>query len=295
MSQREEEVGICDKDYYKGVLESKPEEYFIRLFLYRKSDVINPGRFSGPERIVDLSNDVKKYMDLLSEILKDCIDSDEDKNARVIENFVGELYRLYKLHLSLSRGYRKSEEKQLKDEIKALEGDLKHQIKTYSKYSESKLLILLSIAITEVMKVVLEDIVEDILRVHATTIGVLLSYFINFHNIITHDLISGTIPLKDEKFWDYISAINLLTLQYGVSIKPYPADPSNRHQKGFITHLICGPIKALKSEPFIMNRIMSLTNIETILELAEEFKRGESRLFDIIIKSDRFAGYIGKP
>jgi len=304
MDQKEEKnSSLCNKEEYKKALEDKPEEYFVRLFLYRKKDVINPERFSGPGRFVESFDKAKKYVELLSEIMMDIASLDEKEDDRILENLKDNLYLLhdaYNEYLDLSKSNLDSNKerlKELKEEIDNLKKRIKELIKErsmHSKRPKDKLIVLLTIAMSEAVKFMLEDVQESVLKVHATTIGVLLSYFINFHNIVVHDILSETTPIEDEKFWDYICAINLLTLQYGVRITPYLIDFPN-YEKGFITHLICKPIEAIKSEPFIMHRVMASTWTKKILELMDEFKKGGHRLLRDLAIGDRFFDIVGKP
>ncbi len=248
----------------KETFRQKPEEYFVNLFLYRKEEIINPEKSIGLKRLREPIDKVENYMNYILEILKTYIGSEQDEEIKEFAR--GLLY--------IVRELEQVKEKQEKVGSKKIEDILKNELRRrFEEMLISKLSVAISIAIAEVLKESLRQALNDIMETHVTTIGVLLSHLIRLHNLIAHDLRSGINPSDDKKVWDYINAINLITLQYGVKICS-SVEKGSSLGEGIIEYLL-DEIEELESEPSIMLRVMPKASWKTHLKLIEEVeKRG---------------------
>lgn len=246
----------------KEGLSQKPEEYFVNLFLYRKEEIINPEKYIGLKRLREPIDKVEDYMNHILEILKTYISSEQDEEIK-------EFARLY-----IVRELEQVKKKQERVCSKRIE-DIQELNKLRRRFEEvlsSKSSMAISIAFVETLKEGLKQVLNEVLESHITTIGMLLSHLIRLHNLIVHDLKSGINPSDDEKVWDYIDAINLITLQYGVLILSFK-EKGFSLEDGIVEYLLYRPIKELESEPSIMLRVMPKASWKTHLELIEKIEK----------------------
>ncbi|ALV63810.1 hypothetical protein ADU37_CDS21130 [Thermococcus sp. 2319x1] len=256
----------------KEKLRQKPEEYFVNLFLYRKEEIVNPEKSIGLKRLREPIDRVEMYVDYILEILKTYVNSEQDEE--IIKAARELLYHFKELEHA-EKKLEKEDPKKIED-IQKLKTELRRRIEDIN---SSKSSIAISIAIAEMLKELKESLrqaLNEVLETHITTIGVLLSHLIRLHNLIIHDLKSGVKPSDDKKVWDYINAINLITLQYGVWIRS-SAEKGFSLEDGIIEYLLLDKIEELESEPSIMLRVMPKASWKThleLLELIEKIQKG---------------------
>ena len=118
------------------------------------------------------------------------------------------------------------------------------------------------------LKQALYNSLNEMRRIHVIEVSLLLSHLIRLHNLILHDLKSRVNPSRDGKVWDYIGAINILTLQYGVEIvskKDFPLE------EGFIDYLLREPSdESLRIYSSILSEHIPWLSCKNHLELIEE-------------------------
>jgi len=245
----------------KKKLGQKPEEYFVNLFLYKKEEITDPERSIGLKRLREPIDRVEKYIDYILEILKTYITSEQGEKIKKVA-----LKLLYELEQAKEKQERVGS-KRIED-IQELKNELRRR---FEEMLSSKSSVATSIAIAEMLKESLRQALNDIMEIHITTIGVLLSHLIRLHNLIVHDLKSGINPSDDKKVWDYINAINLITLQYGVLICS-SAEKGFSLEDGIIDYLL-DEIEEFESEPSIMLRVMPKASWKTHLELIEKIEK----------------------
>ena len=262
MMEKELEIEEIIKEI-KEKFRQKPEEYFMNLFLYRKEEIMNPEKFFGLKHLGEPIDKIEKDMNRILEILKTYISSEQDEE---IEK-VARLFLLYELEQA-------NEKKQERVDSKEIE-DMQEKNELRKRFEEllnSKSSITINTVVVEMLKENLRDVLNDIMETHVTTIGVLLSHLVHLHNLIVHDLRSGVAPNEDEKVWDYIDAINLITLEYGVLIRLIGGKGSSLGD-GFVEYLLFKPIKELRYEPSIMLRVMPKVSWKSHLELIGEMEK----------------------
>jgi len=257
MKSKEEIINEIKEEFRQ-----KPGEYFENLFLYRKEEIMNPEKFFGLKRLGEPIDKIENDMNHILEILKTYISSEQDEESEE----VARLFLLYELE--------QANEKQERVDSKRIE-DIEEKDELRKRFEEmlnSKSSIVINTAIVEMLKENLRDTLNDIMKTHVTTIGVLISHLVHLHNLIVHDLKSGVALNEDEKVWDYIDAINLITLQYGVLIRLIGGKGSSLGD-GFVEYLLFEPIKELGDEPSIMLRVMPKVSWKSHLELIGEIEK----------------------
>ena len=222
---------MSDIENIKKRLDEKSEEYLKTLLLMPKEWIINPEKVIGPKRIEESINYTEKR---LNEILEDLLQS-----LQSLMRTIGEVIKA-------------------KDSIFEFIHKYASMAEYYGRIRER----------IEELKRLISGFMDSMREVHTKEVSLLLSHLIRLHNLIVYDLKVGIEPSKDEKVWDFIDAINLILLQYGVMIISWE-DFSLK--EGFIDFLLTGVSdKKLSIYSIILSRYMSLLSCKSHLDLIKE-------------------------